>query len=78
MGICSICGGEKNKVYRTVSHTFHGITIKLKNQEVYVCGKCGEIYYPAGLLDSIEQMIISRQREKGLSIDEKNKTTVLF
>jgi YgiT-type zinc finger domain-containing protein len=55
--ICEFCGGQTTTKKIRKNHWLHGKLYILENVEAEVCIECGERYYHAEILDSIDRLL---------------------
>jgi YgiT-type zinc finger domain-containing protein len=55
--ICEFCGGQTTTKKVRKNHWLHGKLYILENVEAEVCIECGERYYHAEILDSIDRLL---------------------
>ncbi|MCJ7576874.1 MAG: YgiT-type zinc finger protein [candidate division Zixibacteria bacterium] len=55
--ICEFCGGQTTTKKIRKNHWLHGKLYILENVEADVCIECGERYYHAEILDSIDRLL---------------------
>lgn len=55
--ICEFCGGQTTAKKVRKNHWLHGKLYILENVGAEVCIECGERYYHAEILDSIDRLL---------------------
>ena len=59
---CEFCEGQMKQQRILARFRYSGQTIYVENVPAWVCDKCGEEYFDAGVYKSLEE--IARQRER--------------
>jgi YgiT-type zinc finger domain-containing protein len=62
--ICEFCGGKTSKKKVRRQHWLHGRLYVLENVEAEVCTACGERYFHAGTLDTIDRLLEGKHKVK--------------
>ena len=62
--ICEFCGGKTSKKKVRRQHWLHGRLYVLENVEAEVCTACGERYFHARTLDSIDRLLEGKHKVK--------------
>ena len=57
--ICEFCGGKTTKKKVRKQHWLHGRLYLIENVEAEVCRECGERYFHAKTLDTIDRLLES-------------------
>jgi len=57
--ICEVCVGKTTKKKVRKQHWLHGRLYLIENVEAEVCRECGERYFHAKTLDTIERLLES-------------------
>ncbi|MCD6334958.1 MAG: YgiT-type zinc finger protein [Candidatus Latescibacteria bacterium] len=68
--ICEFCGGQTERRRVKKSHWLHGRLYLLENVEAEVCRDCGERYFHAEALDTIDAILqIEHPVERRLDVE---------
>ena len=67
---CEFCGAETTKKRVRKSHWFQGKLYIVENVEAEVCRECGERYFHATTLDSIDALVSGDHEVKEILSDE--------
>jgi len=62
--ICEFCGGKTSKKKVRRQHWLHGRLYVLENVEAEVCTACGERYFHARTLDTIDRLLEGKHKVK--------------
>jgi len=62
--ICEFCGGKTGKKKVRKQHWLHGRLYVLENVEAEVCTACGERYFHARTLDTIDRLLDGKHTVK--------------
>jgi len=68
--VCEFCGGKTEKRRVKKPHWLHGRLYLLENVEAEVCRDCGERYFHAEVLDTIDAILqIEHPVERHLDVE---------
>jgi len=62
--ICEFCGGKTSKKKVRRQHWLHGRLYVLENVEAEVCTACGERYFHARTLDTVDRLLEGKHKVK--------------
>lgn len=68
--ICEFCGGNTKKRKVKKQHWLQGKLYLVENVEAEVCSDCGERYFHAKVLDSIDKTLLKKHKvEKHIQVE---------